>query len=55
MQDPIAASTMELTMMVVEHPSLATVLKTAFDAYWKQGVSFDEARGERAAAGSTRA
>ena len=45
MQDPIAASTMELTMMVVEHPSLATVLKTAFDAYWKQGVSFDEARG----------
>jgi len=27
MQDPIAASTMELTMMVVEHPSLATVLR----------------------------
>jgi sugar-specific transcriptional regulator TrmB len=55
MQDPIAANTMELTMMVVEHPSLATVLKTAFDAYWKLGVSFEEARGELAAAGSTRA
>jgi hypothetical protein len=46
---------MELTMMVVEHPSLATVLKTAFDAYWKQGISFEEARGELAAAGSIRA
>lgn len=52
MQDPIAAGTTELTMMVVEHPSLAQVLKTAFDAYWKQGVSFDEARGRLASAGS---
>jgi len=43
MQDPVAARTVELTMMVVEHPSLATVLKTAFDAYWAQGVTFDEA------------
>ena len=54
MQDPIAANTMELTMMVVEHPSLATVLKTAFDAYWKQGISFEEARGELAVTGSKR-
>ena len=52
MQDPIAASTMELTMMVVEHPALAMVLKTAFDAYWKQGVSFEEARGRLVATGS---
>ncbi len=44
MQDPVAASPMELTMMVVEHPSLATVLKTAFNAYWEQGLTFDEAR-----------
>jgi sugar-specific transcriptional regulator TrmB len=43
MQDPVAISTPDLTMMVVEHPSLARVLKTAFDAYWAQGVSFEEA------------
>jgi sugar-specific transcriptional regulator TrmB len=54
MQDPVAGSE-ELTMMVVEHPSLATVLKTAFEAYWAQGVTFDEARRELAAAGSRRA
>jgi HTH-type transcriptional regulator, sugar sensing transcriptional regulator len=54
MEDPIAANTMELTMMVVEHPSLAMVLKTAFDAYWKQGISFEEARGELATTGSKR-
>jgi hypothetical protein len=45
---------MELTMMVVEHPALAMVLKTAFDAYWQQGISFDEARGELAMTGSKR-
>jgi hypothetical protein len=54
MQDPVAGSE-ELTMMVVEHPSLATVLKTAFEAYWASGITFDEARGELAAAGSRRA
>ena len=52
MQDPIAASTMELTMMVVEHPSLATVLKTAFDAYWAQGLTFEQAGARLVAAGS---
>jgi hypothetical protein len=41
-------------MMVVEHPALAMVLKTAFDAYWKQGISFEEARGELAATGANR-
>ncbi len=29
--------------MVVEHPSLATVLKTAFNAYWDRGLTFEEA------------
>lgn len=43
MQDPVAADTPDLTMMVVEHPSLATLLKMAFNAYWVQGVTFDEA------------
>jgi HTH-type transcriptional regulator, sugar sensing transcriptional regulator len=43
MQDPVAADTPELTMMMVEHPSLATLLKMAFNAYWAQGVTFEEA------------
>jgi HTH-type transcriptional regulator, sugar sensing transcriptional regulator len=43
MQDPVAANTPELTMMMVEHPSLATLLKMAFNAYWAQGVTFEEA------------
>ncbi len=52
MQDPIAASTMELTMMVVEHPALAIVLKTAFDAYWAQGLTFEQAGARLVGAGS---
>jgi sugar-specific transcriptional regulator TrmB len=52
MQDPIAATTMELTMMVVEHPSLARVLTTAFDAYWAQGLTFEQAGERLAVAGS---
>lgn len=42
MQDPLAGSE-ELTIMVVEHPSLALTLKFAFDALWRRGVTFDEA------------
>jgi sugar-specific transcriptional regulator TrmB len=42
MQDPIAGSS-DLTMMVVEHPSLASVLKVAFNGYWDRGVGFEEA------------
>jgi HTH-type transcriptional regulator, sugar sensing transcriptional regulator len=42
MEDPVADRS-ELTIMVVEHPSLATVLKTAFNAYWDAGLTFDEA------------
>jgi len=42
MEDPIAGSS-GLTMMVVEHPQLAKVLKLAFLAVWEQGLEFDEA------------
>ena len=42
MEDPVAGSS-ELTIMVVEHPSLAKVLKIAFMAVWEQGLTFDEA------------
>jgi sugar-specific transcriptional regulator TrmB len=42
MQDPVAART-DFTMMVVEHRSLAKVLRTAFNAYWEQGLTFEEA------------
>jgi sugar-specific transcriptional regulator TrmB len=42
MEDPVAGS-QELTIMVVEHPSLAGVLKIAFDTMWEQGLTFDEA------------
>lgn len=42
MEDPVAGSA-ELTIMVVEHPSLASVLKIAFNAVWERGLTFDEA------------
>lgn len=42
MQDPVAGSS-DLTIMVVEHPSLAQVLKMAFDAYWERGLPLEEA------------
>jgi len=45
MEDPVAGSS-ELTIMVVEHPSLAEVLKIAFNAVWEQGLTFDEAHDE---------
>jgi sugar-specific transcriptional regulator TrmB len=43
MQDPVAGRE-ELTLMVVEHPALARVLKVAFEAVWARGLTFDEAR-----------
>jgi len=43
MEDPVAGSS-DFTIVVVEHKSLAKVLKTAYDAYWDTGLSFDEAR-----------
>jgi sugar-specific transcriptional regulator TrmB len=42
MEDPVAGSS-ELTIMVVDHPSLASILKIAFNAVWEQGLTFDEA------------
>ncbi len=43
MQDPVAGSDPDLTIVVVEHPSLASVLKVAFNAYWASGLPIDEA------------
>jgi len=48
MEDPVARSS-GLTMMVVEHPQLAKVLKIAFQAVWEQGLTFDKAYGRRGA------
>ncbi|MFL6015175.1 MAG: TrmB family transcriptional regulator, partial [Gaiellaceae bacterium] len=42
MEDPVAGSS-DLTIMVVEHPSLAAVLKIAFVTTWEQGLTFEEA------------
>jgi HTH-type transcriptional regulator, sugar sensing transcriptional regulator len=42
MEDPVAGST-EMTMVVVEHPSLAKVLKVAFETIWNQGLTFEQA------------
>jgi sugar-specific transcriptional regulator TrmB len=42
MQDPVVGSS-DLTMMVVEHPSLASVLKTAFQSIWEAGLTFEQA------------
>jgi sugar-specific transcriptional regulator TrmB len=42
MEDPVAGSS-DLTIVVVEHTSLARVLKTAFDAIWAAGLTFDQA------------
>ncbi len=42
MEDPMAGSS-ELTIVVVEHQSLAKVLKTAFGAIWATGLTFDQA------------
>ena len=42
MQDPVGGRS-DLTIVVVEHPSLARVLSTAFNAYWSQGLTFEDA------------
>jgi HTH-type transcriptional regulator, sugar sensing transcriptional regulator len=42
MEDPVAGSS-DLTLMVVEHPALARILKIAFDAVWAEGLTFEEA------------
>jgi HTH-type transcriptional regulator, sugar sensing transcriptional regulator len=52
MEDPVAGSS-ELTIMVVEHRSLASILKIAFNAVWEQGMSFEQAY-EQVVAGQQR-
>ena len=42
MEDPVAGSS-DLTIVVVEHKSPAKDLKTAFDAIWAFGLTFDQA------------
>lgn len=42
MQDPVGGSS-ELTIMVVEHPALASTLKISFESVWDDGLTFDEA------------
>jgi sugar-specific transcriptional regulator TrmB len=42
MEDPIAGPS-NLTIVVVEHPSLAQILKVAFDTIWRGGLTFDDA------------
>jgi hypothetical protein len=47
MEDPVAGEA-GLTMMVVEHPQLAQVLKIAFMTVWESGLTFEEAAERRA-------
>src|SRR5919108_2096686 len=42
MEDPVAGST-EMTMVGVDHPSLAKILKVAFETIWNQGLTFEQA------------
>jgi sugar-specific transcriptional regulator TrmB len=42
LEDPVAGSA-GLTMMVVDHPALASTLKVSFDFFWEQGMTFEEA------------
>jgi hypothetical protein len=43
MQDPVEGSS-DLTIVVVEHPSLARTLKLAFEATWATGLTFEQAQ-----------
>lgn len=42
MEDPVADSE-ALTIVIVEHPSLASILKIAFTTVWESGLTFDQA------------
>jgi sugar-specific transcriptional regulator TrmB len=48
MQDPVGSGG-DLTIMVVEHPSLAQVLKTSFETTWAQGLTIEQAAADHAA------
>lgn len=43
MEDPVAGEA-DLTSVVVEHSSLAKVLKTAFEATWQTALTFEQGR-----------
>ena len=43
MEDPVAGRT-DLTIMVVEHPALAQVMKIAFETLWAGGETLEAAR-----------
>ena len=45
MEDPVAGSA-ELTIMVVEHPSLARSSRSRSMPIWEQGLTFDQAYDE---------
>jgi sugar-specific transcriptional regulator TrmB len=49
MEDPVAGAS-ELTIMVIEHPELARLLKIAFDGVWSQGLTIDQLAAERGVA-----
>jgi len=53
MQDPVGAG-QDLTIMVVEHPSLAEILAVAFDATWERGMTIDVAETALAADAAAR-
>ena len=48
MQDPVGSGG-DLTIMVVEHPSLAKVRKTSFASTWAQGLTIEQAAAAHAA------
>jgi len=48
MTDPVGSGR-DLTIMVVEHPSLATVLKTSFESTWANGLTMEQAAASYAA------
>lgn len=41
MEDPVAGSS-DLTIVVVEHPSLAKTLKLSFEAVWATGLTYEQ-------------
>ena len=42
MEDPVAGGS-EMTIVVVEHPQLAQILKIAFSAVWNSGLTLEQA------------
>jgi HTH-type transcriptional regulator, sugar sensing transcriptional regulator len=42
MEDPVAGP-LALTLLVIEHPSLAKILKVAFNTVWESGLTFEAA------------